>query len=185
MLTAISSGLVNCAFLVSMQFRSETVYLWTGFGPLVWNELTWTGLGTILGIGIIEEGNTPDARGMTINLSGIDPVIVPEVLEDYMLGGDFAIYLAAFGSDGSVIADPILCWAGRMDKPTVKVDGKTANIAIALETRLLDMNVSIDRRRTNDDQTQLVPGDVGFQFCSGVQEITLLFGTTQTTTKNI
>ena len=187
MLSTIRSGLVNCAFLVSLEFKSSPAYLWTGFGDLVWNAFTWKGAGSILSTSPLVEGSTVEARGITLTLSGIDTTILPMVLSDYKLGGAVSVYLAAFyssGTPGTIVPDPILAWAGRLDHPNVKISGQTASIEIACETRLLDMNISVERRRTNDDQTQLVPGDDGFRFVAGLQEAAITWGTATTKSSN-
>jgi hypothetical protein len=63
-----------------------------------------------------------------------------------------------------------------MDQPTIDVDGTTATIAINCESRLLDMNVAVDRRYTNEDQQLDHPGDRGLEFVNSIQEVVIYWG---------
>jgi hypothetical protein len=97
------------------------------------------------------------------------------------------VYLGAFapGGPSSLIANPIPIWTGRMDQPTLDISGTTSSISIACESRFIDMNVAVDRRYTNDDQQRDWPGDLGFMFVQAIQEMTLYWGTSPTSTNNI
>jgi hypothetical protein len=142
----------------------------------------------VLSISAIEEGGTVSARGIAVGISGIDVSLLYDVMTDYQLGGPVAVYFGALDSSGALIPDPVQAWTGRTDKPTLRIDGTTASIEINCETRLIDMNVPIDRRRTSDDQQQSYPGDLGFSFVDGLQECTITMGTMQAGTlvgKNI
>ena len=185
MLAATQAGEVFAALFVQMQFISETVYIWTGIGSITWNGHTWSGVGSFLGIeDAIEDGSNVLARGVTLRLSGIDSTLLSEFEADYQLFNPVTIYFAIL-SGGSPISSPVNAWTGRMGQPTFTIGAETSIITIACETRMVDMDVAVDRRRTNDDQTQLVPGDLAFNFVAGLQEKTIYFGQTPTSTTNI
>lgn len=186
MLAAIGAGEWFPCFFIQMQFISETVYIWSGLGSVTWNGQMWSGVGSMLGIEAIEEGASVLARSVSISLAGMDPTLAPEFESDFRLGGTIKIYLGALTAiGGSIIADPMDAWTGRMGQPTFKIGADTATISIICENPLVYMNVPIDRRRTNDDQTQLVPGDLVFSFVYGIQEQTIYFGQTPTSTNNV
>ena len=176
MLAAIQANALYPALLVQMGFDSATAYMWTGFGALSWNGQTWYGLGRLLGIGVVEDGSTVEARGTSITLSGLDSSLLAGCLGDFQLGLPVIIYLALFGSTGVLLVDPISVWVGRTDQPTIQVDSDMTTITVACESRLLDMNVACDRRLTQEDQQSQWPRDLGLSFVAGVQEITLVWG---------
>lgn len=184
MQTAIAERVLSPAIFVEAWFRNGPVYLWSGMGSLSWNGQTWIGLGALGGISPLEDAGTVEARGITLTLSGIDPAILPDALAEMQLGLAVTVYLALF-NEGVVIADPITAWAGRMDQPTVDVDGQKATLSINCENRLVDMNVAVDRRYTAEDQQLDYPGDLGLNFVNEIQEITFYVGVAPVAAGNI
>ena len=55
----------------------------------------------------------------------------------------------AFSAPGVLIASPITVWRGLLDQPTIDVSADTASISINCESRLIEMNVAVDRRYTD------------------------------------
>ncbi len=94
------------------------------------------------------------------------------------------VYLGLFAG-GAPIASPITAWAGRMDQPTITVGGETADIKINCENRLIDLNTSVQRRYTNDDQQLVAPGDLGLSFQSGIQEVVIYWGVIPSSKNNV
>jgi hypothetical protein len=164
------------AIFVSITFKSETVYVWSGIGTVYFNGQSWTGIGTLLGISSLEEGTTVDARGCSVTVSGLDPTMLGNCMSEFVLGKPAAIYLGVY-SGGNLIPYPITAWAGRTDQPTVSVSGKEVTIAINLENRLVDMNIPGSRRYENSDQQMTWPGDICFSFTSGLLDRALFWGT--------
>lgn len=187
LLAAFQSNQLLPVCFVQMQFRSEFIYIWTGYGSVTWNAITWQGLGDLLKIDVIEEGATVSARGIAITLSGIRSADLSEFLADFAIGGAVTIYLGAYypNAPTTIIPDPVAAWSGLMDSPTVEVDGFTATIVLACENALVEMNVSVERRYTNEDQQIDHPGDIGFQFVNALQEQNIYWGTAPTTGNNI
>ena len=94
------------------------------------------------------------------------------------------VYLALFAG-GALIASPFTAWAGRMDQPTITVRGETADIKIKCENRLIDLNTSVQRRYTNDDQQLVAPGDLGLSFQSGIQKAVVYWGAIPNSKNNV
>jgi hypothetical protein len=165
-------------------FQTGAVYLWTGYGSINWNGHTWLGLGKLGGIAPIAEASTVEAKGFAVTLSGIDATLLGDVLGEFQLNLPMATYIAGLNG-GSIIADPLGAFIGRMDQPTVDIDGNTATIAINCESRFIEMNVAVERRYTADDQQRDWPGDLCFNFVNGIQELNITWGTAPTTQGNI
>jgi len=81
--------------------------------------------------------------------------------------------------------DVACCFSGRMDQPTIDVTGTLATIAINCENRLVEMNVAVDRRYTDEDQQMDYPGDLGFQFVNGIQEAQIYWGRSPSSQNNL
>ena len=175
-LAAIQATLLRPALFIEAHFISGPLYVWSGFGSITWNSQTWTGIGTLGSVSTIEEGSTVEAKGITLTMSGIDATLLADVLGEFQVGLPAIVSLGLFDSTGALIADPVTSWSGRMDQPTIDVDGTTATIAINCESRLLDMNVAVDRRYTNEDQQLDHPGDRGLEFVNSIQEVVIYWG---------
>jgi hypothetical protein len=184
MLAALQATELLPAIFVQASFASLTAYIWSGVGTIDWNGQTWTGLGSFLGLSTSEDGVNVEARGITITLSGIDPTLLAEALDDFQLGLPVTVYLGLYSS-GSLLDSPLTTWAGRMDQPTIDVTADEAVISINCESRLIDMNVPVDRRYTNIDQQRDFPGDLGFQFVDSLQQKTLFWGNFPNSQNNI
>ena len=184
MLAAIQANEIVPAIFAQITFAASTVYLWSGSGSTSWNGQTWLGAGAMLGFSLIEDAATTEARNLTVTLSGIDAVALPDCLAEVQLGLPVTIYIAAY-SAGSIIADPIAAWSGRVDQPEVTVAATDFAIALNCETRIVDMNIPVDRRYTNPDQQMDWPGDLGFMFVDAIQEMTLFWGQQANVTNNI
>lgn len=170
------------ALFLQAMFKSGMLYVWSGMGTYTWGGHDYQGVGSLGSISTVEEGATVEARGITLNLSGIDPALLTDVLTDFKLGTPVVVYLGLFNPDGTMIADPAISWAGRMDQPTVNVSAETATISVNCENRLFDMNVAMDRRYTNEDQRLDHPDDRGFEFVNAIQELNIYWGKTPTNT---
>jgi hypothetical protein len=184
MITALEASLLTPAIFVSIAFSSETLYLWSGSGSVTWNSQTWLGAGSILGFTTPEDAATIEAKGITLNLSAFDPTLLSECLTDIQLGTPVTIYLGLY-SGGSLVDSPVTAWAGRLDKPTVTIGSTDGLLEINCENRLLDMNISVDRRWTNDDLQALTPGDLGCSFVASLTEKTTFWGAYPQSTNNV
>jgi hypothetical protein len=79
----------------------------------------------------------------------------------------------------------VCCFSGKMDQPTIDVTGPLATIAINCESRLVEMNVAVDRRWTNEDQQLDFPGDLAFQFVNGIQDAQIYWGKSPSSVNNL
>jgi hypothetical protein len=175
-LAAIQSPYVKPAIFVQITFSNGPLNLWSGVGTISANGAIWTGVGQLGNISNIEEGTNVQARGISLTLSGIDPTLLSELINDYELGAQVLVYLGLFDQNNALIPNPILSWAGRTDQPTLIVNGDTATLTVQCENRLVDMNVSVERRYTSDDQQIDYPGDLGFAFVTAIQSQTIYWG---------
>ena len=185
MLSAIQSNSILPGIFVTITFQTGPVYLWTGYGSVVWNGNTWQGIGTLGQISAIEEGANVEAKGIVLSLSGFDANLVNLVLDELKLGAPATLYLGLFGgSPLALLGNPIPIWAGRTDQASIEVSGATASVSLNCESRLLDMNLSTARRYTNDDQRLDYPQDRGLEFVYSLVETQITWGAKPSTTLN-
>jgi hypothetical protein len=184
-LAAIQSAALRPALFVEANFTSGPIYVWSGVGSITWGGHTWTGLGSFGNVSMIEEGATVEAKGITLTLSGIDPTMLTGILDEFQVGLPVIVSLGLFDAAGALIANPVGCFVGQMDQPTLDVTGTSATISINCESRLIEMNVAVDRRYTNEDQQRDYPGDRGLEFVNSIQEAQIYWGRTPSSVNNL
>lgn len=83
-----------------------------------------------------------------------------------------------FDNAGNIVDAPILCYAGRMDQPTILEGTDTSTISIAVENRLSDLQRRIERRFTDRDQRLEYPADTGLAYIVWTMDWNGAWGTT-------
>jgi hypothetical protein len=187
MQTAIAANELLPAIFFSATFATGPIYVWSGYGSITWGGHTWSGIGTLGAVSVIDEASTIEPKNVTVSMSGIDATLLADVLNEFSLGSPAQIYFGLFaGTPPALIADPITAWSGRMDQPTIDVDANMATISIACENRLIDLNGSGGQRRlTNDDQTTINADDTGLSFAAACAEVTIYFGASPNISTNL
>jgi hypothetical protein len=197
MVAALSAQVLRPAFFISMEFASSTSYVWSGLGPMTWNGMTFEGVGVLGSISTISEGSTVEAQGITIELSGINPTSMNNVLNETRILGTVNIWIALFDGNGVLIPDPFMSYQGKMDQPSISDDNKSCSCAITVENILVDLNRQCYRRFTNDDQqidlaatlTRLgmspTTTDTGFRWVPTIQEAIIFWGTSPSSSNNV
>lgn len=176
--TACAAQVIRPCLFVQLQFKSETLYLWSGLYTTVWNGNTYFGAGSLLSITGISEDSTVEAKNVTISVSGIPSDIVGLALTEVQRGLPAQVYFGLFEQDGvTLVANPVLAYVGRMDQPTINDAGDSCTIGINVENALVDMNRSVWRRYTDADQQLDYPGDLGCSYVQAIQEQEIYFGT--------
>jgi hypothetical protein len=173
---AISAGLIFPVRLVSLQFRSETVYVWSGPGPLTWGGQTFQGVGSLGTIGPLTEGVEINAEGTSVTLSGIDPVLLAESLTDIQQGATANIWFGLVDASLNVIGTPYLQWSGAIDTPSVTPGVDTISITLNLESRLIDHARPNMRRYTSADQRLYFPTDSSMGWVEQLSDVSLRWG---------
>jgi hypothetical protein len=176
-LAALLAPTVQPVYMVAMQFTSGTKYMWTGVGTVAWDGFDWEGQGDFLGVSSITQTNELSAEGISISLSGINPGDVSSAISDVATYLTVDVYLG-FLSGGAIIANPVHCFSGHLDVPTLQDDGDTATLSITAENDLILLKKSSMMRYTNDCQQIFYPLDVGFQYVPFVMQWNMAFGGT-------
>jgi hypothetical protein len=165
--------------LVETQFLSGWVRLWTGRGGLQWNGETWGGIvlpnDQLIGaISQLTESNDMTADMMTLSLSGIPSTAIAQVLNEVRPSFVCNVYLGALDTaTGLPIATPYRSWSGYTDVPTISDAGETCTIQLTVESRMAELQRTRDWWYTHEDQQLISPGDMGFQFVGGIQDLYL------------
>lgn len=182
---ALDDDVIYPALLAVIEFNSGFLYLWTGYGDLVYDGNTYTGTGDLGGVSAIEETQDVEARGIRLTLTGLNPSILSLVLSQARQGKQVRVHLGLFNSSGAIIdvADDI--FRGLTDVPSIqKTADDSAAIEMSAENRLIELRKSKVRRYTDQDQQELFAGDVGLQFVAGLQDKQINWGRNDNTNKS-
>jgi hypothetical protein len=174
MITAITANAVALAILVDIQLASGTAHVWSGSGTLVWNGNNYLGVGSFGGISEVSESSETKADGLVLQLSGIDPTLFSDCLNDIQQSAPATVWLAIFSGSAIVAAYPM--FAGAVDKPVMTLGVETLSIQLSLETRMTNLQRPTMRRYTMADQRQYYPDDIGFSWVEILNDIALLWG---------
>jgi len=169
---------IRCALFAELHFLSSIERVWSGYGPLAWNGYNWLGLGTLGQVSMVTEDTQLNAQTFTISLSGVDNRLLSEALTEVRQGQPVKFWLAFFDNAGNIVDAPILCYAGRMDQPTILEGTDTSTISIAVENRLSDLQRRIERRFTDRDQRLEYPADTGLAYIAWTMDWNGAWGTT-------
>ena len=154
------------------------VRLWSGTYDRVWNTYTWEGIGSIVGIGKVEETQTLRAAAVEIVVQGITSDSVSRALQSLRQNRPGRIYMGLLDGGDVLIGDPTLVFEGRLDSAQIEERADGAVVVMRYESRLIDLERPRIRRFTHEDQQQTAPGDRGFEFVPGLQELTITWGDT-------
>lgn len=176
MTTALAAEVVRPALFFEGGFFGGTVRIWTGAQSIVWNGSTWTGLGHLVGLSKVQEGETIEAKSVTVTLSGVPASLVSAALGEARQGLPGKVWLGLLDADLALIADPVPMFSGRLDVPSITDGQETCTISISYESRLIDLNRPREVRYTHEMQQQLYPGDRGLEYVTAIQEKKITWG---------
>jgi len=175
-LTELPKANIQVALLVALDFESGFVRVWSGIGTLSFESQTFNGVGHLGSIAPIQEsGAAVRANAITLQLSGIPSSLLSVALGSHYQGRNAKIWLGFF-TTAWVLLDCAILFAGRMDTMQIDEGPETSTITLTAESHLADLKRPRVRRYTNEDQQQLYPGDLGFQYVESLQNAEIAWG---------
>ena len=176
MQTVATDSVVRPFFLVSLDFISGSVDLWSGSNTLVHDSVSYIGAGDLLKVSSFEEKTDLTAVGATITLNGLKTSLVQKARDENYQGRPAVIKLGAFDSSGNIIADPVTMFSGFMDVMVINEGAEYSEITITVENKLVLLERSKERRYTDQDQRIDHPEDNTFEFVNAIQDYEIVWG---------
>jgi hypothetical protein len=177
MLTALAQGTIRPVLIAAFEFSAGTVRVWNGVGDLVFEGNTYNGLGNFGGVSTVEEGNDLRASGLTFQLTGVPTSLLSVALGEIEYGRPATLWLGfTDNTTGLLVDEPVIMFRGLTDNAQISEDGASATINLAVENRLVALEIAKPRRFTSQDQQTAYPGDLGFDFVPSLQDLTLTWG---------
>ena len=162
---------------VRLDLPGYTARFFTGAGTIEWDDgsgtETWIGapLGEIDGL----TGSTKvEAQTVTLSLSALDSSLKTEIMDYLVRGSD--VYIWMFYVDGgSIVADPWLAFAGKVDVPEFE-EGEDVTLAIECLDAVGAAFRKTVTRRTDEDQQRRFSGDRFYEFAARTTRETIKWG---------
>lgn len=173
---ALSADELRPFFAVELDFSSDPVRLWGGYGDITIGGETYIGSADFMRISETEETAEIKATGINITLSGLPTSLISAALTEDYQGRDITLYFGTLADDGTINDTPYVLFKGRMDVMNIQEDGDQATINITGENRLIDLEVARERRYTSEDQKIDYPADKGLEFVADLQAKELVWG---------
>lgn len=174
--TATEAEVCSFVIFVELDFASGFVRACNANVSLDWNSYTWSGVGNLGSIQTIEEVADLEAKGVSLQLSGIPSAMISRALGEHYQGRSCKIWVAPLDpTNHTAIPDPVLVFSGRMDTMQIEL-GEQARISVTAESRLADWDRPRIRRFNNADQKTEYVTDSGFEFVEQMVEKEIRWG---------
>jgi len=200
--TAISSsledGVVYPFFAVELEFDSpNTLRLWTGYGTLVYEGVSYYGTGELLNISTVEETMEIAAKGATLTLSAVPAEVISLALQEPYQGRVCKIFFGMFSTDTLLQEDSVSyilmqdgakigleaqetglteVFTGYMNQMSIEEGPESSSIQLSVENKLVDLERPRVARYTSAYQKDKFAGDLGLDFVESLQDQKLVWG---------
>ena len=195
---SLEDNVVYPFFAVELQFDSpNTLRLWTGYGTLVFEGVSYYGTGELLNISSVEETIEMAAKGATLTLSAVPSEVISLALQEPYQGRVCKIYFGMFSTDTLLQEDGtsyILLqdgakiaiesqetgltevFTGYMNQMSIEEGPETSTIQLSVENKLVDLERPRVARYTSAYQKDKFNGDLGLDFVESLQDQKLTWG---------
>jgi len=195
---SLEDNVVYPFFAIDLEFDSpNTLRLWTGYGTLVYEDVSYFGTGELLGISSVEETVEMAAKGATLTLSGVPSEVISLALQEPYQGRVCKINFGMFATDNLLQEDAtsyILLqdgakialesqqtsltevFTGYMNQMNIEESPDTSTIQLTVENKLVDLERPRVARYTSAYQKDKFNGDLGLDFVESLQDQKLTWG---------
>ena len=157
-------------FAVKAEFDTDTIRLWTGIDDITVDGETYTGAGSLLAVGDIEDTMEVKSTNCTFTLSGMDKTVLDLALSEDIQNRKITLLMGYLSGGGNVSAGEIVLFSGRMTNLTISDETNGMTVAINAENRLVDLNRPCNLRYTQQSQQIISSGDTGFKYVLAIQD---------------
>lgn len=175
-LAQLSSSSLKPFYAFKAEFAEGDLRLWTGLGEITINSEVYTGSGSLLSIGAVEETAEIRATNLNVTLSGLDASILAASLNANYQNRTFTAFLGMLNESYALVNNIYQLFQGRMDAMTINDTGNEINITLSVESRLIDLEKPNESRYTSEEQKRLFAGDLGLDFVTDLQDKDINWG---------
>tara|TARA_R110000772_G_scaffold245564_1_gene358998 strand:+ start:122 stop:757 length:636 start_codon:yes stop_codon:yes gene_type:complete len=163
---------------VKAEFDTDDIMVWSGTGDITIASESYTGAGSLLSIGTVEDTTEIKSSGMDVAISGMDTTVLNYALTENYQNRPITIFLGYLMGGTNEVAGTLTLFKGRMTTLSVSDTPKGAGINISAENRLVDLDRPSNFRYTKESQNFLHSGDTGFNRVASLQDKEIVWGKT-------
>ena len=161
---------------VKAEFDTSDIRLWSGVNDLIINSETYTGAGTLLSIGNVEENSDLSSKSLSISLSAMDSTVLNYALTESYQNRNITLFLGYVMGGTNEVAGTLVLFKGRMINLTVTDTPDGSTVTVQSESRLTDLERPSNLRYTKESQNFLHSGDTGFNRVASLQDKEIVWG---------
>jgi len=150
---------------------NRAIRFFTGYGTRTIGGEVYTGSGTLLSIGQMEEVSDLGARATTITLSSIPASIISLALQEPYQRRKCRIYFGLLNQSGVVEV-----FSGLLNKMTIEDASETGSISVLVDSKLVELEKASNYRYTSESHKSRHSGDTFFDFVTAIQDADLRWG---------
>lgn len=179
LITASKQPELRSVYFFRAEFTSGTAAFHTRLGDIVFDGVTYRGVGGLGSISAIEEASEVQANNVRVTLSGIEGngASIATALNEKYQNKPCLIHYGLLDDNYALVLSPVLIFKGAIDTMEISV-GDIATISVLCQNRFADWQKAKPRYYTNTEQKKLYPTDRGFELMQESQERKILWGRT-------
>jgi hypothetical protein len=162
--------------LVSVHFDDDVtagdqiVYMTDTVKDVTWGGNDYSAVGGLLTIAKISEEVDVVVSKIRMTLDGVGSAWISNVLNKKYIDRQVKVYIGFLDDSNAVIADPVLIFDGRIDRPAITEDPDrgTATVQLTATNAWVDFTRVTGRHTNHEEQQLYFSGDKGFEFASEV-----------------
>jgi hypothetical protein len=170
-LTALAQTNVEVYYAVEILFAAGPVRLWTGYGTRVIDGQNYIGAGELLSISGLEEVADLSAKSITIALSGAVTDLVSLALQEPYQRRPCRVLFGVIGS-----TDFVQVFSGSLNTMTIADSAETSSIQVLVDSRLVELDKSSNRRYTAESHRSRFSTDTFFDYVASLQDTQVAWG---------
>lgn len=171
LLSALAQSEVQPYYAVEMLFDSGPVRLWTGYSNRSVAGNTYVGAGELLNIQGLAEVADLSAKSITISLSGVAVSLVSLALQEPYQRRVCRVY---FGE--ASVSETVEVFSGQLNVMSIEDSGDASTISVLVDSKLVELERSSNRRYTSENQKSRHPDDTFFDYVSAIQDAEIVWG---------
>lgn len=169
MAQALSEGWPRGIF-VAIEHPDNTGRFHSGIGSRTWNGYTWRGAGPLGSVSPVKRSSEIGIQDITYSISGVDAAVAAG-LNDNVRNLNGSVWLACFGPDDKVVADPYQLIDSELDYQTMeRSDDGTVRISIIAHTGFYTLDKVTEEAWTPQNHKRDYPTSTGLDMIPSLQK---------------
>tara|TARA_R100000773_G_scaffold12525_1_gene11573 strand:- start:963 stop:1619 length:657 start_codon:yes stop_codon:yes gene_type:complete len=169
-------------FAVKAEFDTEDIRIWTGDNDLTIGSETYTGVGTLLQIGEVEDNLELTSTNLSVSLAGMDSTVLNLALTENYQNRFITLFLGFLSGGTDNVIGTMTVFKGRMQSMSINDDPNGSIITIDAENRLIDLNRPSNLRYTKESQKFIDSSDNCFGRVQLLVDKEIIWGSTSSNT---